>query len=35
VGPSFLRFGRRIKYHGADLNAWVQQARVVNEIPAP
>jgi hypothetical protein len=35
VGPSFLRFGRRIKYHGADLNAWVQQARVVNEIPTP
>jgi hypothetical protein len=35
VGPNFLRFGRRIKYHGADLNAWIQQALVVNENPTP
>lgn len=25
TGPNFLRFGRRIKYHGADLNAWVTE----------
>ncbi|MVO18594.1 MerR family transcriptional regulator [Parasedimentitalea huanghaiensis] len=31
VGPNFLRFGRRIKYHGADLNVWVDQVLVVNE----
>ncbi len=28
-GPSFLKFGRRVKYHGADLNAWVDEHRVV------
>jgi hypothetical protein len=35
VGPNFLRFGRRIKYHGADLNSWVNEALVVNEVSAP
>ncbi|SCZ53808.1 hypothetical protein SAMN04488118_102194 [Epibacterium ulvae] len=34
VGPNFMRFGRRIKYHGADLNSWVNKALVVNEAPA-
>jgi hypothetical protein len=29
-----MRFGRRIKYHGADLNSWVNEALVVNEAPA-
>ncbi|UWQ01049.1 MerR family transcriptional regulator [Aliiroseovarius crassostreae] len=28
VGPAFLKFGRRVKYHGADLNAWVMGNRV-------
>lgn len=28
IGPAFLKFGRRVKYHGADLNAWVQARRV-------
>lgn len=28
VGPAFLKFGRRVKYHGADLNAWVMDNRV-------
>lgn len=23
VGPAFMKFGRRVKYHGEDLNAWV------------
>lgn len=29
IGPNFLRFGRRIKYSGADLNDWVDRQRVV------
>lgn len=28
VGPAFLKFGRRVKYLGSDLNDWVAQARV-------
>lgn len=28
VGPAFLKFGRRVKYHGADLNSWVAANRV-------
>lgn len=28
VGPAFLKFGRRVKYHGADLNTWVMDNRV-------
>lgn len=28
VGPSFMKFGRRVKYHGADLNNWINQNRV-------
>lgn len=28
VGPPFLKFGRRVKYHGADLNAYVEDNRV-------
>ncbi|MCZ4266973.1 MerR family transcriptional regulator [Rhodobacteraceae bacterium G21628-S1] len=28
VGPPFLKFGRRVKYHGADLNAYVEENRV-------
>ncbi len=28
VGPPFLKFGRRVKYHGADLNSWVNGNRV-------
>ena len=29
VGPPFLKFGRRVKYHGADLNSWVNRNRVL------
>ena len=28
VGPAFLKFGRRVKYHGSDLNKWVMENRV-------
>jgi hypothetical protein len=28
IGPSYLKFGRRVKYHGADLNSWVNGNRV-------
>lgn len=28
VGPPFLKFGRRVKYHGADLNAYVEESRI-------
>lgn len=28
VGPNFLKMGRRVKYHGADLNAWIAANRV-------
>lgn len=26
-GPAFIRIGRRIAYHGADLNAWLAARR--------
>ncbi|MFT4013436.1 MAG: MerR family transcriptional regulator [Paracoccus sp. (in: a-proteobacteria)] len=29
VGPNYLKMGRRVKYHGADLNAWIEANRVV------
>lgn len=29
VGPNYLKMGRRVKYHGADLNAWIAANRVV------
>ncbi len=28
IGPSYLKLGRRIKYCGFDLNAWLLQNRV-------
>jgi len=28
VGPSFLKFGRKVKYHGLDLNSWVDASRI-------
>ena len=28
VGPAFLKFGRRVKYHGTDLNSWINDTRV-------
>lgn len=28
IGPKFLRFGRRIKYRGTDLNAYVEASLV-------
>lgn len=27
VGPAFIRIGRRIAYHGADLNDWINARR--------
>jgi len=28
VGPAYYRLGRKIIYHGSDLNAWVEAHRV-------
>jgi hypothetical protein len=28
VGPAYLKLGRRVKYHGADLNKWIAANRV-------
>ncbi|WP_275393912.1 MerR family transcriptional regulator [Aliiroseovarius sp. Z3] len=28
VGPAFVKFGRRVKYLGTDLNAFVEENRV-------
>jgi hypothetical protein len=28
VGPSFLKFGRQVKYHGSDLNEWINANRI-------
>lgn len=28
VGPKFVKFGRRVKYHGADLNSWIRKRTV-------
>lgn len=28
IGPAFLKFGRRVKYHGADLNDWIEANRI-------
>ena len=33
-GPAFLRFGRRIKYDGTDLNEWANSVRVEPNSPA-
>lgn len=30
-GPSYLKMGRRVKYHGADLNAWIEADRVMTQ----
>jgi hypothetical protein len=29
VGPTFMKFGRRVKYAGEDLNAWIETNRVM------
>ena len=34
VGPAFIRIGRRIAYHGADLNAWLNARRIDPSIEA-
>ena len=31
VGPSYLKMGRRVKYHGADLNAWIEANRITTQ----
>ena len=28
VGPAFLKFGRKVKYLGEDLNIWIERHRV-------
>ncbi len=28
VGPAFVKFGRRVKYIGTDLNTYVEQSRI-------
>ncbi|UWQ32081.1 MerR family transcriptional regulator [Leisingera sp. M527] len=33
VGPPFLKFGRRVKYHGADLNSWINGNRIATASP--
>lgn len=33
VGPKFVKFGRRVKYRGADLNSWIRKRTVqTNEL---
>ncbi|MEP2784649.1 MAG: MerR family transcriptional regulator [Pseudoruegeria sp.] len=34
VGPPFMKFGRRVKYHGADLNKWAMESRVETTVPS-
>ncbi len=29
VGPAFIKFGRRVKYSGSDLNTWIERNRVL------
>lgn len=31
VGPPYLKFGRRVKYAGSDLNRWIEFNRVQTE----
>lgn len=31
TGPSFLKFGRRVKYLGSDLNDWIANHRHVSD----
>ena len=33
-GPTFLKWGRRVKYRGVDLNAWVEHTVVETEVGA-
>lgn len=28
VGPAYIKLGRKVKYHGADLSAWIAANRV-------
>lgn len=33
TGPRFIKFGRRVKYLGADLNGWIEKNTVqTNEV---
>jgi hypothetical protein len=34
VGPTFLKWGRRVKYRGVDLNAWIEHTVVETEMGA-
>lgn len=31
-GPNYLKMGRRVKYYGADLNAWIEANRVSTQL---
>lgn len=35
VGPAYVKFGRRVKYHGAELNAWINLNRVPTSYSEP
>ncbi len=30
-GPSYIKFGRRVKYAGSDLNTWLLKNRITTE----
>lgn len=32
VGPCYLKFGRRVKYKGSDLNSWAESNRIETDI---
>lgn len=32
TGPSYIKFGRRVKYLGADLNKWAEGSRVTTNM---
>ena len=34
TGPCYVKFGRRVKYLGADLNKWAEVSRVQTNMPA-
>lgn len=35
VGPVYIKCGRRIRYHGAKLNEWLERQTVEPPQPAP
>lgn len=35
TGPKYLKFGRRVKYRGSDLNEYVEQSVVMTQSASP